>query len=298
MQTRPLGNSGLDVTPLGFGAMHINDERVSEDEAAYLLNAVLDLGVNLIDTARGYGLSEQRIGQHLQHRRSEFLLSTKVGYGIAGVPDWTYDCIIAGVEAALVRMRCSHIDIVHLHSCRLTILEQGDVIRALEACVTSGKIRAAAYSGDNAEVDFAIECGQFSVIQSSVSVCDQINFVQRIPAMQAKGIGLIAKRPIAGAVWRRSERPNNDAEGAYWDRWQEMRLADALADISQLNPTEIALRFTAHAPGVATCIVGTSKLDHFEQNLQLVENGPLPQEIADLIRAKFLRHGAHWAGFI
>jgi aryl-alcohol dehydrogenase-like predicted oxidoreductase len=74
--------------------MHLNDARVSESEAGRLLNQVLDAGVNLIDTARGYGLSEERIGRHLAHRRPEFLLSTKVGYGIPGVADWTYDCIL------------------------------------------------------------------------------------------------------------------------------------------------------------------------------------------------------------
>ena len=58
-------------------------------------------GVNLIDTARGYGLSEERIGRHLAHRRQDFLLSTKVGYGVEGLPDWTYDCIVGGVERAL-----------------------------------------------------------------------------------------------------------------------------------------------------------------------------------------------------
>ena len=56
METRPLGQTGLKVTALGFGAMHLNDQRVSEADAGRLLNQVLDLGVNLIDTARGYGL--------------------------------------------------------------------------------------------------------------------------------------------------------------------------------------------------------------------------------------------------
>ncbi len=142
MQTRALGNTGLNVTPLGFGAMHLNDQRVSEADAGRLLNQVLDLGVNLIDTARGYGLSEERIGRHLAKRRHEFVLSTKVGYGMAGVPDWTYACIVAGVEAAMTRMRCDFLDIVHLHSCPLPILQQGEVISALEDCKRGGKLRA------------------------------------------------------------------------------------------------------------------------------------------------------------
>ena len=156
MELRDFGHTGLLVSPLGFGAMHINDHRTSEDEAGQLLNAVLDLGVNLIDTARGYGLSEARIGRHLAHRRNDFVLSTKVGYLVDGVPDWTYDCNVGGVERALRVMKTDWLDIVHLHSCPLHILDQDEVVRALDDCRSRGKLGVAAYSGDNAELSRAI----------------------------------------------------------------------------------------------------------------------------------------------
>lgn len=295
MHTRAFGTTGLKVTPLGFGAMHLNDGRVSETEAEHLLNAVLDLGVNLIDTARGYGLSEERIGRHIAHRRQEFVLSTKVGYGIPGVPDWTAACILTGVDAALTRMRCERLDIVHLHSCPLPILEQGEVITALEACVRAGKVGVLAYAGDNAELDFAIRLSRFGSVQTSISVCDQVNLSERLPAMQALGLGVIAKRPIAGAVWNQTQRPEAHAEGVYWDRWQAMALTSQL---DSLPWNEMALRFSAHWPGVASSIVGTRSLDHFKQNLEWIEKGPLPPEYLDLIRAAFQRQGRDWTGLI
>ncbi|MBX3619876.1 MAG: aldo/keto reductase [Rhizobacter sp.] len=295
MKHTPFGTTGLHVSTLGFGAMHLNDERVSEAEAGRLLNAVLDLGVTLIDTARGYGLSEERIGRHLAARRHEFVLSTKVGYGIPGVPDWTYDCIAAGVDAALARMRCEQLDIVHLHSCPRPVLERGDVIRALEDCRTAGKLRVAAYSGDNDALDFAIDCGRFGAVQTSLSVCDQVNFTHRLPALQARGMGVIAKRPIAGAVWHRPQRPDDHAEGAYWDRWHAMGLAGHLGGMSA---TEMALRFVAHDPRVASCIVGTRSLAHFEDNLRMVERGPLPEQQTAGIREAFQRHAHDWHGLI
>lgn len=295
MQKRALGKTGLSVTPLGFGAMHLNDGRVSEAEAGHLLNSVLDLGVNLIDTARGYGLSEERIGRHLAHRRQDFLLSTKVGYGIPGVPDWTYGCIISGVDAALERMRCEHLDIVHLHSCPLGILEPGEVIRALEDCSRAGKVSVVAYSGDNAELDFAIRSWRFGAVQTSISICDQVNLSERLLALQAQGMGVIAKRPIAGAVWNQPQRPDTFAEGQYWDRWQSM---DLTSHLGTLPWNEVALRFVAHWPGVASSIVGTSKLHHFKQNLELVERGPLPPDQVEQIRGAFQRHGQDWAGLI
>ncbi|MDQ1241734.1 MAG: hypothetical protein QG550_985, partial [Pseudomonadota bacterium] len=111
MQRRSFGQTGLAVPILGFGAMQAGDPALAEDAAARLLNHALDIGLTLIDTARSYGLSEERIGRHLARRRDEFVLSTKVGYGIAGVPDWTYDCVVAGVDAARDRLRTDVIDI-------------------------------------------------------------------------------------------------------------------------------------------------------------------------------------------
>jgi aryl-alcohol dehydrogenase-like predicted oxidoreductase len=295
MNRHPFGSNGLEVSILGFGAMHLNDDRVTEADAGYLLNAVLDLGVNLIDTARGYGLSEERIGRHLAHRRRDFVLSTKVGYGIPGVEDWTYDCIIAGVEAALGRMRCECIDIVHLHSCPRNILEQGDVIRALDSCRKAGKLRIAAYSGDNLELDFAIQSRRFRSVQTSISVCDQANLAQRLPALEIGGLGVIAKRPLAGAVWNNPQRPRDHAEGIYWDRWHAMGLADHLGGMSGV---EMALRFVTHWPGISSSIVGTNNLAHFEENVKLVGKGPLADEQIALIRAAFQRHGRDWCGVI
>ena len=85
MQRRPFGRTGLDVPALGFGAMQVGDPRLPEAAAARLLNHALDLGLALVDTARSYGVSEERIGRHLAHRRDEFVLSTKVGYGVDGI---------------------------------------------------------------------------------------------------------------------------------------------------------------------------------------------------------------------
>lgn len=297
MLLRDFGNTGLRVSALGFGAMHINDERVSEAEAGRLLNEVLDLGVNLIDTARGYGLSEERIGRHLAHRRRDYVLSTKVGYGIPGVADWTADCIVQGVDAALTRMRCERIDIVHLHSCPLAVLQQGEVIEALLKCKAAGKLLLAAYSGDNAELDFALDCGAFGALQTSLSVCDQRGQAERLPRAQAQGLGVIAKRPLAGAVWRHVQRPADYAEGLYWDRWQAMGLA---AELPPQEINAIALRFTAFAPGVASSIVGTSKLAHFKQNLAALTLGPLGAEQQTRLRQAFLDQNSSgtWTGLI
>ncbi|MBI3349984.1 MAG: aldo/keto reductase [Burkholderiales bacterium] len=290
-----LGHTGLRVSALGFGAMHINDERTTEAEAGELLNQVLDLGINLVDTARGYGLSEARIGRHLAHRRADFVLSTKVGYGVDGVPDWTYDCIVHGVERALRLMKTDWLDIVHLHSCPLPVLQQGDVVRALTDCRAAGKLRVAAYSGDNAEIDFAISDGAggvFGSVQTSISLCDQAHLQHRAARADHAGIGVIAKRPLAGAVWRFAQRPGDVAEGQYWDRFQEMGLQ------TQGDWADVALRFVAFHSGAASAIVGTAKPANLRLNLAAIGRGPLPAALAATLRDTFTRQGAGWPGLI
>lgn len=292
MILNPLGHTGLTVSALGFGAMHINDERTTEAEAGALLNHVLDEGITLIDTARGYGFSEERIGRHIAHRRHEFVLSTKVGYGVEGVPDWTYNCIVQGVERALRLMQTDHLDIVHLHSCPLPVLQQGDVTRALNDCRNSGKLRVAAYSGDNAEIDFAIESGAFGSLQTSISLCDQAHLQHRAARADHAGMGVIAKRPLAGAVWRHADRPDDFAEGQYWDRFKAMDLH------SGEDWADVALRFAAFHTGAASAIVGTAKKANLRRNLDALERGPLPAELAVTIRDAFDRHRDAWPGLI
>jgi aryl-alcohol dehydrogenase-like predicted oxidoreductase len=117
MQPRPLGSTGLRASILGFGAGHIGGEDLPDGEAGRILNEALDLGITFFDTARSYGLSEERIGRHLSHRRGEYVLSTKGGYGVDGLADWTEQAIARGIDEALVRLRTDVIDVFHLHSC-------------------------------------------------------------------------------------------------------------------------------------------------------------------------------------
>jgi aryl-alcohol dehydrogenase-like predicted oxidoreductase len=152
MQQRAFGNTGFQVSALGLGAGRRGGGDQDEVMVANFLNSALDLGINLVDTARGYGLSGGRIRRYITLRRSEYVLSTKVGYGVPGFQHWTYDYIIAGVDQALRHLQTEMLDIVHLHSCPLSTLQSNGVIAALEKAREAGKIRVAAYSGENDEL--------------------------------------------------------------------------------------------------------------------------------------------------
>ena len=292
MEERSFGSCGFKTSALGFGAGHIGGNELTESEASVLLNSVLDLGINLIDTARGYGLSEERIGKYISQRRNEFILSTKVGYGIPGYNDWTYGCITAGVDEALRIMKTDYIDIVHLHSCPLGTLRHGEVIDALQNAVLSGKVRAAAYSGENEELKFAVESGRFRSVQTSVNITDQRGLETVLPAAKEKGMGVIAKRPLANVPWRFSERPYGEYCEQYWLRWKKMNLEIGM------DWNEAALRFAAFSNGVNTCIVGTSSIDHLKKDIAVVEKGPLLEEIYKSIRDAFKKNDEDWIGLI
>ena len=287
---RNFGNTGLNVSALGFGAGEIGDYAVSEKDSEIILNTVLDLGINLIDTARGYFASEERIGKYISHRRSEFVLSTKVGYGIDGYSDWSYDIITAGVENALKLLKTDYLDIVHLHSCDLDTLKRGDVINALQKTIEQGKVRVAAYSGENEELKFAVNSNSFGSIQTSINICDQIDLDDSIKQAKEKGIGVIAKRPIANVPWRFSERPYGNYCEEYWHRWKTMNLPQ------QENWLETFLRFSVFANGVDTAIVGTTKIEHLKSNIRIIEQGPLDSELNNLILESFKNHNNNWSG--
>ena len=93
IETRPLGHTGADVTILGYGAMELRGAprgpAIEDEEAGRLLNAVLDGGINLIDTSPDYGRSEELIGQYVGHRRDEYFLASKCGCPLAPAPNAT-----------------------------------------------------------------------------------------------------------------------------------------------------------------------------------------------------------------
>src|SRR6202789_3712724 len=125
--TRPLGKTGDDVTILGYGAMELRGRprgpAIDDEEAGRLLNAVLDGGINLIDTSIDYGRSEELIGRYLSHRRDEYFLASKCGCLLDDPPpgppppfphDYGADNVRAGVEHSLQRLGTDRLDLLQV----------------------------------------------------------------------------------------------------------------------------------------------------------------------------------------
>jgi aryl-alcohol dehydrogenase-like predicted oxidoreductase len=288
---RPFGDSGLLVSPVGLGAGHIG-RTGDDDEATGLLHYALDHGVNFIDTARGYGESEARIGHALAARRDEFVLSTKVGYDVQGTEDWTYHAVARGVDRALTTLGTDVIDVVYLHSCPQEVLERGDVIKALLEAKDAGKIRVAGYSGENEALRWALDSGHFGALQTSVNLVDQRSALTVLPDAASQGLGVVGKRPLANVAWRHAERPVGQYSEIYWERLRELALTPELGDWQQT-----ALRFSAFTPGVSTAIVGTKSTAHLQAAIDAAELGPLPESERARWTDGYLEH-LDWRGEI
>ena len=289
MEKRRLGKTDMDVTVLGFGGAEIGYQKVSDEQVAELLNRALDAGMNVIDTAECYHNSEEMIGRTVSNRRSEFYLFTKCGHprGPESAPNWSQDSILQSIERSLQRLKTDHVDIVHLHSCSEAELRKGEVITALQTARDRGHTRYIGYSGDSRAAHYAVECGAFDTLQTSINIADQEAIELTVPLAREKQMGVIAKRPIANAAWKTGHKPIESYHHEYYERLRKLNY-DFLRNFDDLEKTiSIALRFTLSVPGVHTAIVGTTKPERLQQNAKLLEAGPLPKEEYEAIRQRW-----------
>lgn len=278
----------MDVSVLGFGGAEIGFEKAEEASVEKLLNAALDAGLNVIDTAECYSggdnhpSSEELIGKAVARRRNDFFLFTKCGHasGFPGEKDWDIGLLKKSIDRSLARLQTDCVDLIQLHTCSEELLKQGDVITVLQEARQAGKTRFIGYSGDSYAAHYAVTCGAFDTLQTSVNIADQECIDLTLPEAVKQNMGVIAKRPIANVAWRNGQNPpDNVYAKGYWERLQELQhpflqTPDAVA---------MALRFTLSLPGVCTAIVGTKNPDRWQANADLFRGGALsPEEMASI----------------
>jgi aryl-alcohol dehydrogenase-like predicted oxidoreductase len=296
LQQRVLGRTGLSVSPLGFGAAPVGLLGTDQQRVAIILNQLLDDGINVIDTAAGYGGAEEAIGKAISHRRDEYLLISKCGRGSEDLPGeaWSAPLILATLDRALKRLRTDRLDVMLLHSCDLETLKKGEAIDALVSARDMGKIRFAGYSGDNEAVRFAATDTAVSVVETSINIVDQANIDELLPLARKHSVGVMAKRSVANAAWRTPQAQQGfyqEYAREYHERFQALRFR--LEDLG-LGPevtdwAEVALRFTLSQPGVATALIGTTNPENARRNVQAAAKGPLPDKVIQQIRDAFKR---------
>ncbi len=296
MEHRTLGKTGLNVSILGFGGAEIGFEGVPLATVETLLGSALDAGLNVIDTAECYADSEEKIGRAVGRRRDEFHLFTKCGHtsGLEG-KDWNPQMLAQSIDRSLQRLGTDRVDLVQLHSCSEELLRQGDVIAVLQKARDAGKTRFIGYSGDAQAALYAVECGAFDTLQTSLNIADQEPITLTLPKARAANMGVICKRPLANVAWRTgSDAPTNDYHKTYWERLQKLQY-DFLSDPARA--AGIALRFTLSQPGTHTAIVGTTRPERWHTNAEMLSAGALPEDQIAAIRARWQEiAGPDWTG--
>ncbi len=252
MDLRRLAATGPPVSPIGFGAFKIGRNQRTKYGAAYelpddaqvarLLNAVLDMGINYIDTAPAYGTSEERIARAIGHRRGEYTLSTKVGETFEGgvsTYDFSAPAIRSSVERSLRRLQTDVLDLVFIHSDGndLAILEGTDAVPALVALREAGRVRAIGLSAKTAAAPrAALDWSDAIMVEYHL---DDRSAETVIGEAAARGLGVVVKKGLASG-----------------------RL-----------PPVAAVPFALANPGVSTLIVGSLSEAHLRENLALARRG-------------------------
>lgn len=297
MEKRVLGKTGMAVTVLGFGGAEIGFGEAAQETVNTLLNAALDAGLNIVDTAECYKNSEELIGNAVAGRRKDFFLFTKCGHDgkSFGMPDWDPKMLAMTIDRSLQRLKTDYVDLVQLHSCTADQLKDGAVIDVLKQAKAAGKTRFIGYSGDSKDALFAINTGAFDTLQTSVNIADQECITLTLPEAQKRGMGVIAKRPIANAAWKNQGSFMGGYDKPYWERLQVLQYGFLQGSMEDAVST--ALRFTLSVPGVTTAIVGTKTPGRWKENAALVAQGPLEKQQFEAIRARWQEVAkAEWVG--
>jgi len=290
MEKRVLGRTGLEVTQLGFGAMELRfapdgDRKVADETAERVLNAVLDGGINLIDTSPDYGLSEERIGRFVSSRRSEFHLATKCGCdpvdkGGQGGHIWSRDQLLKNIDASLGRLKTDHVDILQLHNPRGEGVDIDELVAALREIQSQGLTRFISCSHTLPWLDELIDLGVFDTFQIPYSALEPAHHDAISRAAEA-GAGIL----IRGGIGRGG--PEGEVPGRVKiDLWRRARLDELCAD---MTGAELLLRYTIKHPACHTTIVGTRSVAHLQANLAAMEKGPLPDDLYDEVRRRVAR---------
>lgn len=280
-----LGRTGYKVSRLGFGAMEIRGSRiwggrpVTGQQADTILNAVLDAGVNFIDTANDYGQSEEFIGKYISHRRGEYILATKCGCSVIRKDDytddtphiWTRENLFRGLHESLARMKTDYIDIIQLHNPPVDEVENNQLVEALREMKAQGKVRSIGISTTYPALQTYLAWDVFDTFQIPYSALER-DHEDWIAQAARRGAGTIIRGGVA--------RGEVGVGLGNADRWKKFPPA-GLDDLREPGESRTAflLRYTLTHPGVHTVIVGTLSPQHLLENVHAATQGPLPEAV-------------------
>lgn len=283
LEKRQLGKSDYQATFLGFGALEIGRnwglgkgsqvERPSEAVAGQVLNAVLDLGINLIDTASAYHASERRIGMFVAHRRQEYILASKCGEHSREPHtyyDFGYQAIKDSIDRSLELLQTDCIDLMQIHfgPDPEAVLDDGETVRAMVDAQKEGKIRLLGASTGGEIARRCIESGDFDVLQLGYSLLSRKDEAL-VDLCGQRGIGVLIRGGLGAGRLTPRVLPHMNALDAN-TRAKISALLELLdGDADRL--VTLALRFLYRNPNVTSVLAGSKNAAHVRKNLEMLE---------------------------
>jgi len=289
MEYRTLGNTGLRLSILGFGAAPLGNEygNIQATEGERAVHAAIDRGINFFDTSPYYGrtLSEERLGVALLGKRDKVVLCTKCGRYGKNSFDFSASRVMASIDESLRRLRTDHVDMLIAHDIEYGDPEQvmSETIPAMRKLRAGGKARSIGISGlplkllaevaERAQVDFFLSYCHYNLM---------IRDLDRLltPVAAANHIGLVNASPLHMGMLTPAGPP-------IWHPAPE-GVKEAAAKIVQLcdsrgvDVTTLALRFCLDYPHVSSTLVGMSSRAEVEQNLKAFDFSVDPELLSDI----------------
>ena len=271
MEKRRLGRTGLMVSPLGYGGIKLG--YMDQDTADEALNRCLDLGINLVDTARGYGDSEKKIARAIGHRRDEFYISSKAH-------DFTRDDMRRALETSLKELGVDKIDIYKCHNLKQmegyeTFCGPGGGLEALQEAKEEGLIDFIGLSSHRflETMKRAINSGAFDVIMLVYNILnEELTDEEVIPLAKEKDVGVMVMKPLGGGFLAAPP--------------PEMMLELGKQKKLYVTATE-ALQFILANDNVSIAVTGMERAEEVEENVRAAETfvGMSDEERKRLIEA-------------
>ncbi|NEN05048.1 aldo/keto reductase [Diaminobutyricibacter tongyongensis] len=309
MDYRPLGRTGVQVSPLCLGAMMFgpwgNEDRA---DATRIIHRALDAGINFIDTADVYsaGVSEEIVGEALRDRRDEVVLATKFFMPMSDDPNHrggSRRWIMRAVEDSLRRLNTDHIDLYQVHR-PSPDTDVEETLGALTDLVRQGKVRyigSSSYSGSQIVeaqwVSRERNLERFVTEQPPYSILVRGIEEDVLPAIQRHGMGSLTYSPLGGGWlsgrWRKdaasaptsAARPRARFDMSTPANQRKLDIVEELALLAEqagISLIELAIAFVINHPGVTSAIVGPRTMEQLESYLPAAELR-LPADVLDRI---------------
>jgi aryl-alcohol dehydrogenase-like predicted oxidoreductase len=299
MRTRSLGNDGPDVSVVGLGTNNFGS-RIDYEQSLAIVDAALDAGITLFDTADiyGQGTSEDFIGRALEGRRNRVLIATKFGKPMDERPEerrGTPAYIRAACDASLRRLRTDVIDVYQMHEPdEETPIEE--TLGALDELVQAGKVRAIGSSNFTAtQIEDAERVARERDSTRFVSAQNHYSLVERdieddlLPACERLGIGLLPYFPLAsGLLTGKYTRGETATEGRLAGReipdarWDRLAALQELATARGITLLSLAIGGLAAMPAVASVIAGATKPEQVRANVEAGAWEPTSEDLEAL----------------